>query len=85
MGSIILFSFYFVQKRDKRSWIFKKPTNLTETLTQQNPTATKATIDSVQAVTTEPQLRRPVNQDREVQAAIVIQTAFRGYLVIVKN
>lgn len=96
----------FVQKREKRRWIFRKPTNQPETATQQT-TAPKATdhvsvtvasaeqkhalavavataeaaMVTAQAAVEVARLTRPSNHAREHYAAIIIQTAFRGYLV----
>ncbi|KAG6667157.1 hypothetical protein I3843_01G077200 [Carya illinoinensis] len=106
------------KKREKRRWIFRKPTNQ-ETVTQQTPPkatpppaagfdgsasastnnepSTKADVErkhalavavataeaamaTAQAAVEVARLTRPANYAREVYAAIVIQTAFRGYL-----
>ncbi|KAF2315169.1 hypothetical protein GH714_038319 [Hevea brasiliensis] len=94
----------FVQKRDKKRWIFRKPANQ-ETVTQQTPSkeaTDKASAGGGRAAPTDhasvaaaetavgtaqaavelevARLTRPYYETREQYAAIVIQTAFRGYL-----
>lgn len=103
-----MFSGFCVQKREKRRWIFGKPTNLQETVTQQTqqappPTNTttahvpvsteqkhalavavataEAAMATAQAAVEVARLTRPTYQPKQHYAAIVIQTAFRGYLV----
>ena len=87
--------------RDKRRWIFRKPTSQ-ETVTQQTPVKATgngagAATDSATAAAEQrhaiavatarasvqvARLTRPSNYARDHHyAAIVIQTAFRGYLV----
>lgn len=111
----------FMQKREKRRWIFRKTVNQ-ETVTQQTPTKETTAVDgissssgaglvdqataaveekrhamavdvaaaaaaeaaraSAQAAAEVARLIRPPTfSAREIYAAIVIQTAFRGYLV----
>lgn len=103
-----------LQKREKKRWIFRKPTSQ-ESVTQQTPpktttasqsstgadhtaataaeqrhaiamavakaAAAEAAVATAQAAVEVARLTRPSNQAREYYAAIVIQTAFRGYLV----
>lgn len=108
-GGCIVFYFvslaYFVQKREKRRWIFRKPTNIQETIVsqsvQQSQTpdqqkqngedqkhalavavaTAEAAMATAQTAAEVARLTRPSNHASERTAAIVIQTAFRGYLV----
>ena len=94
-----------MQKREKRRWIFRKPTNLSqESLKEKTEDVSaaaeqrhaldvavataEAAMATAQAAAVEvARLTRPTNHAREQlqSAAIVIQTAFRGYLVIDLN
>ncbi|KAM1464451.1 hypothetical protein ACFXTO_044104 [Malus domestica] len=90
------------KKREKRRWIFRKPTSLNqqETVTQEAATEQKhvsaaadqkhvfsvavdtaeAAMATAHAAAEVVRLTRPSNHARENYYAIVIQTAFRGYL-----
>lgn len=93
----------FVQKREKRRWIFRKPTNLSQESPKEKTenvsvaaaeqrhaldvavATAEAAMATAQAAAVEvARLTKPSNHAREQLqfAAIVIQTAFRGYLVI---
>lgn len=105
---VFLVSGFLVQKREKRRWIFRKPTSLSQESpkekTENNVSVAtaeqrhaldvavataEAAMATAQAAAVEvARLTRPSNHAREQQlqfAAIVIQTAFRGYLVIDLN
>lgn len=101
---VFLVSGFLVQKREKRRWIFRKPTSLSQESpkekTENNVAEQRHALDvavataeaamaTAQAAAVEvARLTRPSNDAREQQlqfAAIVIQTAFRGYLVIDLN
>lgn len=103
-----LYPAFSPQKREKRRWIFRKPTNQ-ETEPQQTPTkaaaaptnhesaakaaaerkqalavavaTAEAAMATAQAAVEVARLTRPANHAKEHSAAVVIQTAFRGYLV----
>jgi hypothetical protein len=103
-----LYPAFSPQKREKRRWIFRKPTNQ-ETEPQQTSTkaaaastnhesaakaaaerkqalavavaTAEAAMATAQAAVEVARLTRPTNHAKEHSAAVVIQTAFRGYLV----
>ncbi|CAL1398717.1 unnamed protein product [Linum trigynum] len=72
------------KKREKRRWIFRKPTSQeTAPSIQQKPTPPSADHSSASAAEQRhavARLARPNYHAREHYAAIVIQTCFRGYL-----
>lgn len=91
-----------MQKRGKRRWIFKKPSNQ-ETITQHREVRTitttaniseaeerhdiavamaEAAVATAKAAVEAVRLSRPSTLLKRHLAAIVIQTAFRGYLVV---
>ncbi|KAE9598057.1 hypothetical protein Lal_00004083 [Lupinus albus] len=68
------------KKRDKGRWFFRKPANHESVGTKQTPT--KVVVASEISTITEQvsRLKECANNGEEQEAAIVIQTAFRGYL-----
>ena len=85
-----------MQKREKKRWLFRKPTTVQENAqTQPQPQPSKttnfreATADQNHAAIAESAANEVVRVSRpppkEHRAAVVIQTAFRGYLVSVKT
>lgn len=86
-----------LQKKEKRRWIFKRGLNNEQFLCDNDQqmhamavaaattAAAEAAVATAQAAVEIARLTRPSNYVREHCAAIVIQTAFRGYLVSENN
>ena len=90
-------SLFSPQKTEKRRWGFRRSTNLHDQVTHQTPSnpssdaALAAAVATAEAamVTAQAAVQvarlttstRPSNNARDHYAAILIQTAFRGYLV----